>query len=540
MIDIEISNNASKLDIREIAGKLGIDDKIEFYGSDKAKIRYDEISREEKAKLILVTSINPTPYGEGKTTVSIGLNDGLNKIGKNSIAVLREPSLGPVFGIKGGACGGGFSQVIPMEDINLHFTGDFHAITTANNLISAAISNHIYFGNELGIEKVVFNRCMDMNDRALRSINLGDREEKFNITAASEIMTLLCLSNDFIGLKKRLGNILIGYNKYDVPIYSRDLKLEGALAVILKDAIKPNLVQSLENNPIIIHGGPFANIAHGCNSIIATKLGMKLADYVVTEAGFGADLGAEKFLDIKCRKATIKPNAIVIVATVKALKYNAGVKKEDILKENVDDVRSGICNLEAHINNMLKYTDNVMVNLNKYETDTNSDIEVIREFVERKGLKFALNNSYLEGGNGAIELANQVVELCENNSNFKLLYQDELSLKEKIEVIVKEIYHASDIEYNIGVLEKLERYQKLGYGNFPVCIAKTQYSLSDNPKLLGSPTNYKVNVKDVNIYTGAGFVVVYLGDIMTMPGLSRVPNYMNIDIDSNYKIKGLF
>ena len=540
MIDIEISNNASKLDIREIAGKLGIDDKIEFYGSDKAKIRYDEISREEKAKLILVTSINPTPYGEGKTTVSIGLNDGLNKIGKNSIAVLREPSLGPVFGIKGGACGGGFSQVIPMEDINLHFTGDFHAITTANNLISAAISNHIYFGNELGIEKVVFNRCMDMNDRALRSINLGDREEKFNITAASEIMTLLCLSNDFIGLKKRLGNILIGYNKYDVPIYSRDLKLEGALAVILKDAIKPNLVQSLENNPIIIHGGPFANIAHGCNSIIATKLGMKLADYVVTEAGFGADLGAEKFLDIKCRKATIKPNAIVIVATVKALKYNAGVKKEDILKENVDDVRSGICNLEAHINNMLKYTDNVMVTLNKYETDTNSEIEVIREFVERKGLKFALNNSYLEGGNGAIELANQVVELCENNSNFKLLYQDELSLKEKIEVIVKEIYHASDIEYNIGVLEKLERYQKLGYGNFPVCIAKTQYSLSDNPKLLGSPTNYKVNVKDVNIYTGAGFVVVYLGDIMTMPGLSRVPNYMNIDIDSNYKIKGLF
>ena len=540
MIDIEISNNASKLDIREIAGKLGIDDKIEFYGSDKAKIRYDEISREEKAKLILVTSINPTPYGEGKTTVSIGLNDGLNKIGKNSIAVLREPSLGPVFGIKGGACGGGFSQVIPMEDINLHFTGDFHAITTANNLISAAISNHIYFGNELGIEKVVFNRCMDMNDRALRSINLGDREEKFNITAASEIMTLLCLSNDFIGLKKRLGNILIGYNKYDVPIYSRDLKLEGALAVILKDAIKPNLVQSLENNPIIIHGGPFANIAHGCNSIIATKLGMKLADYVVTEDGFGADLGAEKFLDIKCRKATIKPNAIVIVATVKALKYNAGVKKEDILKENVDDVRSGICNLEAHINNMLKYTDNVMVTLNKYETDTNSEIEVIREFVERKGLKFALNNSYLEGGNGAIELANQVVELCENNSNFKLLYQDELSLKEKIEVIVKEIYHASDIEYNIGVLEKLERYQKLGYGNFPVCIAKTQYSLSDNPKLLGSPTNYKVNVKDVNIYTGAGFVVVYLGDIMTMPGLSRVPNYMNIDIDSNYKIKGLF
>ena len=540
MNDIEISNNANKLDIREIAKKLNIENNIELYGNDKAKIKFEEIKGEEKAKLILVTSINPTPYGEGKTTVSIGLNDGLNKLNKKSIAVLREPSLGPVFGIKGGACGGGYSQVIPMEDINLHFTGDFHAITTANNLISAAIDNHIYFGNELGIETITFNRCLDMNDRALRNIKLNNREEKFNITAASEIMTLLCLSNDFEDLKKRLGNILIGYTKENKPIYSRDLKLEGSLATILKDAIKPNLVQSLENNPVIIHGGPFANIAHGCNSIIATKLGLKLADYVVTEAGFGADLGAEKFLDIKCRKANLKPSAIVIVATIKALKYNVGISKDDILKENIEALKSGICNLEAHIDNMLKYTNNVMVTLNKYNTDKDSEIEVIREFVENKGLKFTVNNSYIEGGSGAIELANNVVDLCENESKFNLLYEDELSLKEKIEVITKKIYHASNVEYNDYVLEKLEKYQELGFKKFPVCIAKTQYSLSDDPKKLGNPSNYTIKVKDVNIYTGAGFVVVYLGDIMTMPGLSRLPNYMNIDINNNYKIKGLF
>lgn len=539
MTDIEIVKNSNKLDIREIARKLNIEDKIELYGNDKAKIRYDLVDGEEDAKLVLVTSVNPTPYGEGKTTVSIGLNDGLNKLGKRSIAVLREPSMGPVFGIKGGACGGGYSQVIPMEDINLHFTGDFHAITTANNLISAVIDNHIYFGNELKIKNIVFNRCMDMNDRALRSIKLHNRDEKFNITAASEIMTILCMSNDFFDMKKRLGNILVAYDEDGMPIYSRDLKLEGALSIILKDAIKPNLVQSLENNPVIIHGGPFANIAHGCNSIIATKLGMKLCNYVVTEAGFGADLGAEKFLDIKCREAGIRPNAIVIVATIKALKYNAGIEKDNINKENIDAVKSGLCNLEAHIDNVLKYTDNVMVTLNKYDTDTVDEIEVVKTYVNSRGLRFSVNTSYSDGGDGAIDLANNVIELCDNGSEVKLLYDDELSIKDKIEVIVREIYHANEIEYMDGVLDKISKYEELGYSKYPVCIAKTQYSLSDDSKKLGSPSNYKVSVRDVNIYTGAGFVVVYLGDIMTMPGLSREPNYMGMDIDSNYNIVGL-
>jgi len=540
MNDIEISNRALKLDIRDIADKLNIGDKIELYGNDKAKIKYDEIRENSCAKLILVTAINPTPYGEGKTTVSIGLNDGLNKIGKRSIAVLREPSLGPVFGIKGGATGGGYSQVIPMEDINLHFTGDFHAITTANNLISAAIDNHIYFGNELKIKDVVFNRCMDMNDRALRSVSLGSREDKFNITAASEIMSVLCLSNDFDDLKTRLGNILIGYNEDDMPIYSRDLKLEGSLAVILKDAIKPNLVQSLENNPVIIHGGPFANIAHGCNSVIATKLGMKISDYVVTEAGFGADLGAEKFLDIKCRNANIKPSAIVIVVTIKALKYNAGIDKEYITMEDVEAVSEGICNLGAHIDNMLKYTDNVTVTVNRYDTDTEEEIDVVREYVNSRGLLFSVNNSYLEGGSGSVELAYNVVELCDRDSKFDLLYDDSDSIVEKIETVVREIYHGDGVVFSDEAINKIKMYEELGYGNYPVCIAKTQYSLSDNPKLLGYPKGYMVNVRDVNIYTGAKFIVVYLGNIMTMPGLSRVPNYMNIDIDSNYKIKGLF
>ena len=539
MTDIEIVKSANKLDIREIAKKINIEDKIELYGNDKAKIRYDLVNGEEDAKLVLVTSINPTPYGEGKTTVSIGLSDGLNKLGKRSIAVLREPSMGPVFGIKGGACGGGYSQVIPMEDINLHFTGDFHAITTANNLISAAIDNHIYFGNELNIKTIVFNRCMDMNDRALRSIKLHNKDDKFNITAASEIMTILCMSNDFFDMKKRLGNILVAYDEDGMPIYSRDLKLEGALSIILKDAIKPNLVQSLENNPVIIHGGPFANIAHGCNSIIATKLGMKLCNYVVTEAGFGSDLGAEKFLDIKCREAGIRPNAIVIVATIKALKYNAGIEKDNINKENIDAVKSGLCNLEAHIDNMLKYTDNVMVTLNKYDTDTLDEIEVVKTYVNNRGLRFSVNTSYSDGGDGAIDLANNVIELCDTNSEVKLLYDDELSIKDKIEVIVREIYHANEIEYMDGVLDKISKYEELGYSKYPVCIAKTQYSLSDDPKKLGSPSNYKVSVRDVNIYTGAGFVVVYLGDIMTMPGLSREPNYMGMDIDSDYNIVGL-
>jgi len=540
MNDIEISNKALKLDIRDIAKKLDISDRIELYGDDKAKIKYNEIDGEMDAKLVLVTSINPTPYGEGKTTVSIGLNDGLNRIGKKSIAVLREPSLGPVFGIKGGATGGGYSQVIPMEDINLHFTGDFHAITTANNLISAAIDNHIYFGNELKIKEVLFNRCLDMNDRALRNVELSNRCEMFNITAASEIMSILCLSNDFEDLKMRLGNILIGYDIDDKPIYSKDLKLEGSLAVILKDAIKPNLVQSLENNPVILHGGPFANIAHGCNSVIATKLGMKLSDYVVTEAGFGADLGAEKFLDIKCRSANIKPNAIVIVVTIKALKYNANVSKEDISIENIEAVKEGLSNLETHISNMLKYTNNVMVALNRYDTDTEFEIEIVRNFVNTKGLLFEVNNSYIEGGSGSIDLAKKIVSLCDRECEFKLLYEDNLRIRDKIETVVREIYHADGVMFSDEVISKIEKFEELGYGNYPICIAKTQYSLSDDPKKLGSPKDYVVTVKDVSIYTGARFIVVYLGNIMTMPGLSRVPNYMNIDIDSNYTIKGLF
>lgn len=540
MTDIEISTKATKLNIKEIAKKLNITNNIELYGDDKAKIKYNEIKTPEKAKVILVTSINPTPYGEGKTTVSIGLNDGLNKINKKSIAVLREPSLGPVFGIKGGATGGGYSQVIPMADINLHFTGDFHAITSANNLISAAIDNHIYFGNELKIKEVLFKRCMDMNDRALRNINLNNRQESFNITAASEIMSILCLSNDFIDLKKRLSNILIGYNENNQPIYTKDLKLEGALSVLLKDAIKPNLVQSLENNPIIIHGGPFANIAHGCNSVIATKLGRKLADYVVTEAGFGADLGAEKFMDIKCRSANIKPDAIVIVVTIKALKYNAGITKENITKANSKAVSIGLSNLEAHITNMLKYTNNVMVALNKYNTDTPEEINIIEKFVKSKNLSFAVNNSYKEGSNGSIELANKVVDLCNHENDFHLLYSNNISIKDKIKTIVKEIYHGNEVNYSPTAIKKLELIKQLGDIDYPICIAKTQYSLSDDSKKLGSPTNYSVTVRDINIYTGAKFIVVYLGDIMTMPGLSKVPNYINIDINNNFQIEGLF
>lgn len=542
MTDIEIAKSSKKKNIIDIAQKLGIENNIELYGNFKAKINYKEISSNKNGKLILVTSINPTPYGEGKTTVSIGLNDGLNKLGKNSVAVLREPSLGPVFGIKGGATGGGYSQVIPMEDINLHFTGDMHAIETANNLISAAIDNHIYFGNSLKIDlnRICFRRCMDMNDRALRKVKLSNRDESFNITAASEVMSILCLSNDFNELKKKLSNILVAYDVDDKPIYTRDFKLEGSLAVILKDAIKPNLVQTLENNPVIIHGGPFANIAHGCNSIIATKLGLSLSDYVVTEAGFGSDLGAEKFLDIKCRYAGIEPNCIVIVVTIKALKYNALVSKEEILKPNIDALKKGIINLDAHIDNMLKYTSNLVVALNKYDTDTNEEINYIKEYVEARGVQFAINDSYVSGGNGAIDLANKVVDICENKCDFKLLYDINLSIVEKINKIAEEIYHANKVYYTDESLVKIKNIEKIGYGNLPICIAKTQYSISDDPSKLGYPKNYEVTVKDVNVYTGAGFVVVYLGNIMTMPGLSKHANYENIDIDDNYNIKGIF
>ena len=542
MTDIEIANGIEKMNIIDVAKKIGIENNIELYGNDKAKIRYNEINGLNRGKLVLVTSINPTPYGEGKTTVSIGLNDGLNCLNVNSIAVLREPSLGPVFGIKGGATGGGYSQVVPMEDINLHFTGDFHAITTANNLISAAIDNHLYFGNELGIDKtkICFKRCLDMNDRALREVSLNGRLESFNITAASEIMSILCLSNGFSDLKVRLGNVLIAYNMEGCPIYAKDLKLEGSLTVILKDAIKPNLVQSLEHNPIILHGGPFANIAHGCNSIIATKLGLKLADYVITEAGFGSDLGAEKFLDIKCRVGELEPNCIVIVATIKALKYNAFVSKDDILKPNIDALKAGICNLKAHIDNMRLYTNNIVVTLNRYDTDTDEEINFVKDFVSKENVGFAVNNAYSEGGVGAIELAKEVIKVCNKPKDFKMLYEDNIGIVNKIELIAKNIYHAKEVNYTVEALNKIKCFEKLGYGSYPVCIAKTQYSLSDDAKKLGYPSGFGVMVRDVNIYTGAGFIVVYLGSIMTMPGLSKSANYEIIDINDNYEVKGLF
>ena len=542
MTDIEIANKTNKLNINLIAEKLNIKENIIQYGIDKAKINFNQINKEEKAKLILVTSINPTPYGEGKTTVSIGLNDGLNKIGASSVAVLREPSLGPVFGVKGGATGGGYSQVVPMEDINLHFTGDMHAITSANNLICAAIDNHIYFGNNLQIDpnKILFKRCMDMNDRALRNINLDNRKESFNITAASEIMSIICLSKDLNDLKNKLSNILIAFDTNNRPIYTKDLNLTGSLATILKDAIKPNLVQSLENNPVIIHGGPFANISFGCNSVIATKLGLKLADYVVTEAGFGSDLGAEKFFDIKCRYANLKPNCVVIVCTTKALKYNAGIDKENILTENSIALKEGLSNLEAHIDNMLNFTNNIVVCLNKYTNDTEEEINIIKNYVESRNLKFSINTSYKDGGKGATDLAKKVIDTCNNTNDFKLLYDINLSIKEKIKIISKNIYHTTNINYTKESINKINLLNNLNYSNLPICIAKTQYSISDNPKLLGYPKNSPIEIKDISIYTGAGFIVVYLGNILTMPGLSKKPNYENIDIDENYQITGLF
>lgn len=542
-MDIDIARSVKLNKINSVARSLGVKrENIIPYGDYMGKIKFDKIDDNKNGKLILVTSINPTSYGEGKTTVSIGLNDALCSLGKNSVAVLREPSLGPVFGIKGGACGGGYSQVVPMEDINLHFTGDIHAITTANNLISAAIDNHIYFGNELDIDvnNICFKRCMDMNDRALRNIELSNRHESFNITAASEIMSVLCLSNDFHDLKRKLANILIAYNSKGEAIFARDLKLEGALATILKDAIRPNLVQTLEHNPAIIHGGPFANIAHGCNSIIATKLGLKLADYVVTEAGFGSDLGAEKFFDIKCRYAGLKPDCVVIVVTIKALKYNGGVSDEDILKENVEALQKGISNLEVHIENMLKYTSNIVVALNKFDTDTKREIDFIRQFLLGKQVRFAINESYMRGGKGAVDLASKVLDVCSCDNDFKLLYDEKLPIREKIEIIAKEIYHASGVLYDDSALESISNIEELGLDKLPVCIAKTQYSISDNPKLLGYPKGYDVTARGASVYSGAGFIVVYLGNIMTMPGLSRRPNYEKIDIDDNYNIEGLF
>ena len=532
MEDIEIARSIEKKDIREIGKEIGLtDDDLLLYGVDKAKINKNIDSK--NGKLILVTAISPTPLGEGKTTVSIGLADALRKINKKSVVVLRQPSMGPVFGIKGGATGGGYSQVVPMEDINLHFTGDFHAITSANNLLCSAIDNHIYFGNQLDIQKVRFHRCLDCNDRALRDVDLGDRKEKFSITAASEIMALFCLATSLDDLRRRLGNIIIGTNSKEEFIYAKDLNIEGSLVTLLKDAFKPNLVQTLEGTPAIIHGGPFANIAHGCNSIIATYTGLGLGDYIVTEAGFGADLGAEKFLDIKCRKANLKPNVVVLVATIKAMKYHGGVSKDDIYLENDEALKVGLKNLERHANNLKQYGVNVIVALNKYNTDKESEINIVKDFCLENNFVFSLSTAYVDGGNGAVDLAQKVVELCNVDNEFKLLYEDNLSIIEKINCVAKNIYHANNVEILEEALEKINKIEENGYGNYPVCIAKTQYSFSDDQKKVGTPNDFSITVRDVEIFNGAEFVTVYLGSIMTMPGLSKKPNYEKIDVVDN-------
>lgn len=552
--DIEIAQSANLQPISKIAQQLGItDDELEFYGKYKAKLSDElaqRVSSNPDGKLILVTAINPTPAGEGKTTTTAGLGQAMAKIGKKAVIALREPSLGPVFGIKGGAAGGGYAQVLPMEDINLHFTGDMHAITSANNLCCAMLDNHMQQGNLLGIDprRVLIKRCLDMNDRALRNIIAGlggkingvPREDHFIITVASEVMAILCLADDIIDLKKRLGNILVAYTYTGEPVYAKDLKADGAMTALLKDAIKPNLVQTLEGTPAIMHGGPFANIAHGCNSIRATKLALKLADYCITEAGFGSDLGAEKFLDIKCRYAGIAPSAIVIVATCRALKYNGGVPKSEVSNENIDALKSGISNLGVHIDNMRKYNVPVVVAINRFYTDSNAELKYIEEYCLSKGAEFALSDVFCNGGNGGIELANKVVEACEKPSAFEPIYSLDLTLKEKIEKIASDIYGANKVNYTTAAEKAIKEVLALGADRLPVCIAKTQYSLSDDPTKLGAPKDFEITVRNVSLSNGAGFVVVYTGDIMTMPGLPKAPAAEKIDVDCNGKISGLF
>ena len=553
MEDIEIARNAKLEPVTKIAMKLGIDEEnLEQYGKYKAKISpnvYKKLQEKQNGKLILVTAINPTPLGEGKTTISIGLADGLSKIGKKSILALREPSLGPVFGIKGGATGGGYSQIAPMEDINLHFTGDIHAITSANNLLSAMIDNHIYYGNELGFEKVVWKRCVDLNDRQLRKIHTGlsgeknivPREDGFDISVASEIMAILCLANDIEDLKRRIGNIVVGYNKEGEPITAKNLKADGALTVLLKDAINPNLVQTLEGTPAIVHGGPFANIAHGCNSIIGTKLALKLSDYVVTEAGFGADLGAEKFLDIKCRKAEIRPDAVVCVATIKAIKYHGGMPKEEIKNESIEYLKKGIHNLYKHIDNLKNvYGLNVIVAINKYTHDTTKEIEFLTEKLKEKNIELSLVESWEKGGEGAIDLAEKVIKLTQKDFEFNYAYKLNLTIKEKIETIAKKIYGADGVEYVEGIEEKIAEIERMGYGNLPICIAKTQYSLSDDQKKLECNEPFNIHIQDVILKAGAEFIVIITGKIMTMPGLPKVPAAESIDVDNNGNIVGIF
>ena len=554
--DIQIAQEAKMLPITDIATKLGIeDDELELYGKYKAKINDAFLKRTEgrkNGKLILVTAINPTPAGEGKTTTTVGLGMAMSKIGKNAIIALREPSLGPVFGIKGGAAGGGYAQVVPMEDINLHFTGDFHAITAANNLLSAMIDNHLQQGNELSIDprRILFARVTDTNDRALRNVIVGlgtkmdgvPRQDKFMITVASEIMAILCLAESISDLKERLGNILVAYTYSGAPVYCRDLQANGAMAALLKDAIKPNLVQTLENTPALIHGGPFANIAHGCNSVRATKLALKLADYTITEAGFGADLGAEKFLDIKCRKAGLEPDAVVLVATVRALKYNGGVAKAELSTENLDALAKGAVNLEAHIDNLRKYGLPVVVAINRFGTDTDAELAYIEKICTEKGADFALSEVFAKGGDGGIDLANKVVAACEKEKNFEFMYANELSIKEKISALATKIYGAAEVKYDAAALKNIAEIEALDekYSRFPICVAKTQYSLSDDAALLGRPTGFTLTVREVKLSAGAEFIVVLTGAIMTMPGLPKKPAAFNIDVDDNGNIMGLF
>ncbi len=555
--DIEIARKANMKPIKDVLAHIGVpDDFLAFspMGRHIAKINLgylDSLQNKPKGKLILVTAITPTPAGEGKTTVSVGLNDGLNKIGKKSLVCLREPSLGPSFGMKGGAAGGGYAQVVPMEQINLHFTGDFHAITSAHNLLSALIDNHIYWGNKLNIDdkKIVWKRVMDMNDRSLRAININikgvakdfPREDGFDITVASEVMAIFCLANNLKDLEKRIGNITIAYTKDNKPIYAKDLKAQGPMTVLLKDALRPNVTQTLENNPAIIHGGPFANIAHGCNSVIATKAGLKLADYVVTEAGFGADLGAEKFMDIKCRKSELKPDCIVIVATIRALKMHGGVEKDNLKKENVDAVKKGLANLERHIENVKKFGAPITVAVNHFVNDTNNEVDELINFCNQKGIKASLCTHWSNGGEGTKELASNVVELINKEKNkFKFLYEDNIPLLSKIEKIAKEIYRAKEIVADKKIIEDLRTFEKNGYGNLPICVAKTQYSFSTDPKLKGAPTGHSLPIREVRLSSGAEFIVVICGSIMTMPGLPRVPAADSIRLNEKGEIEGLF
>lgn len=553
--DVQIAQEAKMKDITEIAAHLNIDDEdLIQYGHYKAKVDlrvFDKLKDKKDGKLILVTAINPTPAGEGKTTVNIGLSMALNKLGKKAISALREPSLGPSFGVKGGAAGGGYAQVVPMADINLHFTGDFHAITSANNLISAMLDNHIHQGNEQGIDirRVVWKRCVDLNDRALRNIVVGlggksngyPREDGFDITVASEIMAILCLSTSLENFKERVSRVIIAYRRDGSPVYVKDIKAQGAVTLLMKDAIMPNLVQTLENTPALIHGGPFANIAHGCNSIMATKLGMKLADYTVTEAGFGADLGAEKFLDIKCRFGDLKPSAAVIVATIRALKHHGGAKKEDYDKEDLQALEKGFTNLEKHIENIKKFGLPAIVSINRFPSDTENEIKFIEDRLAKMGVECSLTEVFAKGGDGALDLAEKVIKVCdEDKANFKPLYDVNLSIKEKLEIIAKEIYGADGVEFTVPAMKNIKSLEKLGLDKMPICVAKTQYSLSDNPDLLARPEGFHIVVREVKVSNGAGFLIALTGSIMTMPGLPKVPAADNIDILPSGEIVGLF